>query len=59
VAQLIVLRGNSGVGKSAVARELRAVFGRGVAIVRFFQPPSDLQAADQRFQVTYMCGMSS
>lgn len=31
--QLIVLRGNSGAGKSTVARELRAELGRGVAIV--------------------------
>lgn len=30
---LIVLRGNSGTGKSTVARELRAELGRGVAIV--------------------------
>jgi predicted kinase len=32
-ARLIVLRGNSGAGKSTVARELRAELGRGVAIV--------------------------
>ncbi|MCE7011737.1 zeta toxin family protein [Kibdelosporangium philippinense] len=31
--RLIVLRGNSGAGKSTVARELRAELGRGVAIV--------------------------
>lgn len=32
-AQLIVLRGNSGAGKSTVAHELRAELGRGVAIL--------------------------
>ena len=32
-AQLIVLSGNSGAGKSTVAHELRAELGRGVAIV--------------------------
>jgi AAA domain len=32
-ARLIVLRGNSGAGKSTVARSLRAELGRGVAIV--------------------------
>jgi len=32
-ARLIVLRGNSGAGKSTVAGELRAKLGRGVAIV--------------------------
>jgi predicted kinase len=31
--RLVVLRGNSGAGKSSVARELRAQLGRGVALV--------------------------
>lgn len=31
--RLIVLRGNSGSGKSSVAREVRARFGRGCALV--------------------------
>lgn len=33
-AQLIVLRGDSGAGKSTVARELRAALGRGVGVVQ-------------------------
>jgi len=32
-AQLIVLRGNSGAGKSSVAAEIRARYGRGIALV--------------------------
>jgi predicted kinase len=31
--RLVVLRGNSGSGKSTVAKELRAAYGRGVALV--------------------------
>lgn len=58
-AQLIVLCGNSGAGKSTVARELRAELDHRVAIVQLSDGARSFPAPDLRFHVAYMCGTSS
>lgn len=51
---LIVLRGNSASGKSTVAAQIRARYGRGIVIVGLTDRISDYGCPDLRLHVTSM-----